>query len=177
MGKVLQMVAKEEIVAPSGVSARSDGKDRTVEITLSMNLLDQADNLRAGSILWEKWGAEEGRTVDTDRFVNEVAGWMREGRGLLIVARVDDEPVGMVSLHFNYDTAKSRVRIMGERLYVVPEHRDMTVFHAIFDAGEMVSILIGAAEEVISCRYGSHLQNAYERRGFVPTDVLLKREV
>jgi GNAT superfamily N-acetyltransferase len=143
-----------------------------------MNLLDQARNLEGGALLWHAWAREEGRLhVDVDGFVNEVCGWMRDGRGVLIVAHIDDEPVGMVSIHINHDTAKGRLRAVGERLYVLPEYRNNTVFKHIWAAAELFSILVDAREEVISCRYGSYLQGVYERAGFKPTDVLLKREV
>jgi GNAT superfamily N-acetyltransferase len=149
-----------------------------VEITLSMNLLDQARNLEGGAILWHAWAREEGRNgVNVDAFVNDLLGWMRDGTCVLVVAYIDDEPVGMVTMHRGYDASKGRCRVVGERLYVRPEHRDMRVFRALWAACETFSILTDAREEVISCRYGSPLKDWYERAGFKPTDVILKREV
>jgi GNAT superfamily N-acetyltransferase len=175
MGKVLQMVAREEIVAPGAVSGPAKG---IVEITLSMNLLDQADNLRGAASLWMQWANEEGRLgASVDRFVDECVGWIRDGRGMLLVAYVDGVPAGMVTLHIGYDASKGRVRATGERLYVAPEYRNKTVFKALWAGAEMFSDLVGAQEEVISCRHGSYLQDVYERAGFRPTDVILKREV
>jgi hypothetical protein len=51
------------------------------------------------------------------------------------------------------------------------------VFKARWAGCEMFSELIDAREEVISCRWGSPLKDWYERAGFKPTDVILKREV
>jgi hypothetical protein len=149
-----------------------------VEITLSMNLLDQARNLEGAAYLWHRWAVEQGRTKpDVDRFVAELLDGMRQGALLLVVAYIDGAPVGMCTLHLSYDSSMSRIRVMGERIYAVPECRDRSIFHALRDASEMFTWLCGAEEQVVSGPYGSHLIEAYKMYGFRPTDVILKREV
>jgi GNAT superfamily N-acetyltransferase len=139
---------------------------------------DQVDRLVDAKGLWDAWGKENGELgADINAFVDEYLRAITGGSVVIVVAYVGHEPAGMVTLHRNYDSVKSRTRVWGERLYVLQKHRKSTVFRALWKAAMEASIAMGAKEQVISCPVGAKQQAFYERAGFVPSDVILKREV
>jgi GNAT superfamily N-acetyltransferase len=174
MGKVLQMVAREEIVAPGAVSGPAKG---IVEITLSRSPLVQAGLVASMAKLFDAWAEEEGREPEIDQYVDAMLVDVRTGATFLIVACIDNEPVGMLQIWISLNAANGCTRLQGDRLYVLPEHRRQGVFRCLYDAGEALCKLTGAEEHVVSCGHGSWLQKVYESVGFEPTDVVLRRFV
>jgi len=172
-------MALEATETPQDRRSRNIAGVDDVQVVLTMNLLEQAENLRGACELWERWAKEWCRGgYDIAGFVQEYIDGFRNGRTCLVVAvNAMGQTVGMVTLNWNYDTANGWVRAVGERLYVSPEHRDMGVFRNLWRGAEMFAELVGAKEHVISTTYGSPLQKLYEKAGFIPTDVILKRRV
>lgn len=148
-----------------------------ISVELSMALLDLDGKLRAACDLWEAWGLEEGRVPDIQAFAHNVLTHALNQTGMVLVAYSEyGLPVGMVSVGWDYDPAKSRTRMIVERLYVLPEYRDKTVFRALRDGLRVVATLVDVGELVVSCRAGSHLQKVYEAEGFEVTDYIMKSD-
>lgn len=148
-----------------------------LSVELSTALVDLDGKLAAACELWRLWGQEEGRQVDEVGFAREVVSRTLTGTGTVLVAFTEaGRPVGMVSIGWDYDPARSRKRVMAERLFVIPEYRNRSVWDALHAAGLVYAYLVGGDEHVVSCRAGSRLQSAYEARGFRVTDYVLKRD-
>jgi hypothetical protein len=146
-----------------------------VEITLSMSILDQAERVPDAAWLYRRWAQEEGRSPDLEGYAAELMQKIVARRYCLIVAYDGEQPIGMAGSHIEYDPARAALTCFGEKLYILPEYRHAGVFQMIHAAGEVLALVSGSSEQVISCRQGSTLQRHYESWGFQATDVVMRR--
>ena len=80
--------------------------DPTVEITLSMDPLDQIENIRGAVHLWREWAEEDHRVgVDYDAFTMELIDAVRAGALCIVVAYGSTgRRGGVLMVQFGYDS-------------------------------------------------------------------------
>ena len=159
-------------------SEAMETQPEAISIELSLDLLSLDGRVKAAAELWQAWADEEDRDADCEAFARHMLNRALDGSGTVLVAFTEmGRAVGMISLGWDYDPAKSRRRCIAERLYVVEDYRDRSVWRALADGARAYAWLVAADEYVVSCRADSHLRRRYEQEGFRVTDYILKKSV
>jgi len=144
---------------------------------LTVELGIDRHNLEGLHDLWTAWVKEEGRELNDEIWSIYMTSLVGSGTYVPLVVWDGDKPVGMVDMLFSICPFYGKTQTNGDHLYVLPEYRKQGVFNLMARNLEAASKFLGADLEFVPVGQSNigWLDGYYERRGFKPAGVVLRR--